>query len=85
MTLLLVIPLYLFDLIVNFAKPGVHFLAHASRERRLTVGSGNAAIDGNICAGHETRIVAGKKRNDGRDFVRFANPPKWNSLPELGQ
>jgi hypothetical protein len=35
-----------------------------SKERRLTVGGGDAAIHGYICTGHETRIVAGEKRND---------------------
>jgi hypothetical protein len=81
----LVISLYRFDLTMNFRKGRCPLPDHALRERRLTVGSGNAAIDGYICTGHETRIVAGEKRNDGRDFVRFANPPKWNSLPELRQ
>ena len=55
------------------------------RERGLSVGGGDAAIDGYICTGHETRIVAGEKRYDGSDFVRLANPSKWNSLPELRQ
>ena len=54
-------------------------------ERRLTVRGGDATIHGYICTGHETRIVAGEKRNDGSDFVWFTNPSKWNSLPEFRQ
>jgi hypothetical protein len=41
---------------------------------RLTVGGGNTAIHGHIRTRHETRIIAGEKRDDGGDFVRLANP-----------
>jgi hypothetical protein len=85
MTLFLVISLYLLDLNMIFANASVHIVDPALRERRLTVRGGDPAIDGYICTGHETRIVAGEKRNDGRDFVRFADPPERNSLPELRQ